>query len=60
MTLSTKDRVVSPIRGRQFFDNVRHDDKVKLEFEVGHEVLANPDLKDDLIEAQLNWLEDKL
>ena len=41
LTLSSKDRVVSPIKNREFFDKVSSTEKMKFEYEVGHEILAN-------------------
>mmetsp|Transcript_45709 Transcript_45709/g.60583 ORF Transcript_45709/g.60583 Transcript_45709/m.60583 type:complete len:126 (+) Transcript_45709:55-432(+) len=51
LTVATKDRVVSPSRCRQFYDNLKVTDKVKVEHEVGHEVLANHELKDSVVES---------
>ena len=49
--MSAKDRVVSPIRNREFFSKVSSTDKVKTEFDVGHEILANKDIKGEVIQA---------
>ena len=46
MTMPTKDRVVSPARNREFFDKIMSVEKVKKEYEVGHEVLANEDINE--------------
>ena len=58
--MSAKDRVVSPIRNREFFSKVSSTDKVKTEFDVGHEILANKDIKGEVIQAQLDWLSAKI
>ena len=50
LTLSSKDRVVSPIKNREFFDKVSSTEKMKFEYEVGHEILANKDIKDQVID----------
>ena len=60
MTLATKDRVVSPIRNHQFFEKVTSKEKVKEEFDVGHEILANEDINKKLILSQIDWLHKNL
>jgi hypothetical protein len=54
--MATKDRVVSPARNRQFFDKITSKQKVKEEFDVGHEILANEDINKKVIQAQIDWL----
>lgn len=49
MVIAQKDKIVSPEKGRNFFKNVQSSDKVKLEFEVGHEILANQNVKNPLL-----------
>jgi len=60
MTMATKDRVVSPARNRQFFDKITSKQKVKEEFDVGHEILANEDINKKVIQAQIDWLSQNL
>ena len=58
MTMSSKDRVVSPIKNREFFEKVPQEvEKVKCEYDVGHEILANEDINEKVISDQLKWLE---
>ena len=60
LTMASKDKVVSPARNRQFFDSVASKEKVKHEFNVGHEILANEEINLKVIQSQIAWLSDKL
>ena len=57
ISIAMKDRVVSPQRAQALFKNASSQDKVLNEYEVGHEILANKDLKDSVLQGQIDWLE---
>ena len=58
MTMSSKDRVVSPAKNREFFERIKESvENVKYEYEVGHEILANEEINTKVITDQIEWLE---